>query len=429
MNQGTHELVEHLFRAESGRLLAALVRILGAQRIELAEEAVQEALVRALRNWPIRGVPTNPRAWLATAAKNAALDQLRRVREDARHEPALSAWSVREGRSFELVHDDELADDTLRMMFLCCHPDVPEETRATLILKAVGGFHVKEIARAYLATEEAIAQRLVRAKRKLAEGGASFEWPPEAELAERLESVLEALYLLFNEGFSACDGEELVRSECLGEALRLASLLAAHPATSSPNVDALVALMCFQASRSRARVDDGGNVLLLEEQDRGLWDRALIARGFRHLERATVANELTTYHVEAGIAACHAAAPTFESTDWERIVYFYDLALERNDSPVVRLNRAVAIAERDGNWAALAELDELESHPRMARFFLFFAVRGELERRAGRNDRARRAFERALELPCSAPERELVRRRLAGCTSSTSTISEFTGNR
>lgn len=429
MNHGTHELVEHLFRAESGRLLAALVRILGARRIELAEEAVQEALVRALRTWPMRGVPTNPRAWLATAAKNAALDQLRRARESEDHADELADWSVREGRSFELVHDDELADDTLRMMFLCCHPDVPEEARATLILKAVGGFHVKEIARAYLATEEAIAQRLVRAKRKLAEGHASFDWPPEAELAERYDAVLEALYLLFNEGYSACSGEDLLRADCLKEALRLASLLASHPATRSPKVDALVALMCFQASRSRARVDDSGNVLLLEDQDRCLWDRALIARGFRHLERATVANELTTYHVEAGIAACHAAAPNFDATDWERIVYFYDLALERNDSPVVRLNRAVAIAERDGNWAALAELDELEHHPRMARFFLFFAVRGELERRAGRTDRARRAFERALELSCTAPERELVQRRLARCESSTPTISGTTGNR
>jgi RNA polymerase sigma-70 factor (ECF subfamily) len=228
--------------------------------------------------------------------------------------------------------------------------------------------------------------------------------------------VLEALYLLFNAGYAACGGEELLRADLLREALRLASLLAAHPATRSPIVDALAALMCFQASRSRARVDDAGNVLLLEEQDRSLWDRALIARGFRHLDRSMTANELSAYHVEAGLAACHAAAPSFAETDWERIVHFYDLALEQQDSPLVRLNRAVAIAMRDGIWAGLAELDPLAGEPRMERFYLFFAVRGELARRAGNLANAAADFERALALDCSVPERELVQRRLASCT-------------
>ncbi|MBI5434718.1 MAG: hypothetical protein HZA52_17935 [Planctomycetes bacterium] len=433
MTDGAHELVEHLFRTDSGRMTAALVRILGARRIELAEEAVQEALVRALRAWPLAGVPRNPSAWLVASARNAALDQLRRERGEPRAhsevgdvaacelgEPGelgeLAAWTARAGQSYELVLDDEIADDTLQMMFLCCHPDVPPDARATLILKTVGGFHVSEIARAYLANEGAIAQRLVRAKQRLASGGPSFEWPSGRELVERLDAVLEALYLAFNEGYAALQGEELLRADLMREALRLASLLAAHPATRGPKVDALAALMCFQASRSRARVDDRGNVLLLEDQDRALWDQALIARGFRRLERAMVAHELSAYHVEAGLAACHAAAPSFAKTRWERIVFFYDAALERADSPLVRLNRAVAIAMRDGVWAGLAELDELQGDPLLARFYLFFAVRGELLRRAGRLDRAAADFERALELPCSEPERELTLRRLASAS-------------
>ncbi|MCC6406307.1 MAG: sigma-70 family RNA polymerase sigma factor [Planctomycetes bacterium] len=438
MTHGAHELVEHLFRTESGRMTAALVRILGARRIELAEEAVQEALVRALRAWPLAGVPRNPSAWLVASARNAALDQLRRERSQspADREPGelgevadgeldqLAAWTARAGQSYELVLDDEIADDTLQMMFLCCHPDVPPDARATLILKTVGGFHVSEIARAYLANEGAIAQRLVRAKQRLASGGPSFEWPSGRELVERLDAVLEALYLAFNEGYAALRGEELLRADLMREALRLASLLAAHPATRGPKVDALTALMCLQASRSRARVDDRGNVLLLEDQDRALWDQALIARGFRHLERAMVAHELSEYHVEAGLAACHAAAPSFAETRWERIVFFYDAALERADSPLVRLNRAVAIAMRDGVWAGLAELDALDGDPQLARFYLFFAVRGELLRRAGRFERAAADFERALELPCSAPERELTQRRRAACRPSAASRAE-----
>jgi RNA polymerase sigma-70 factor, ECF subfamily len=413
----THAEVEHLFRTESGRMVAALVRILGPGRIELAEESVQDALVAALHSWSLNGTPKHPRAWLVRSAKNAALDRLRRERTDANEDGDLDAWRDTTNEGERAAFDDELADDALRMMFLCCHPVVAEDVRATLILKTVGGFHVAEIARGYLASEEAIAQRLVRAKRRIAGSELRFEWPPEAELAARLDGVLEALYLGFNEGYAAHRGEELLRGDLMVEALRLATLLAKHPSTRGPKVDALLALMCFQISRSRARVDDRGNLLLLEEQDRALWDRALIARGFRHLELAMSASELGPYHVEAGLAACHAAAPSFAETNWERIVFFYDLALERSDSPLVRLNRAVAVAMRDGVWAGLAELDALEGDARLERFYLFFAVRGELLRRAGRLDRAARDFERSLGLACNGAERELTARRLASCTS------------
>jgi RNA polymerase sigma factor (sigma-70 family) len=414
----THAEVEHLFRAESGRMVAALVRILGPGRIELAEESVQDALVAALRSWSLNGRPKHPRAWLVRSAKNSALDRLRRERGDTSEDGDLEAWSERSGDADRELFDEEIADDALRMLFLCCHPAVQADARATLMLKTVGGFHVAEIARAYFASEEAIAQRLVRAKQRIAQSGLAFEWPSESELAARVDDVLEALYLAFNEGYAACRGEELLRADLMREALRLATLLGRHPTTRGPRVEALTALMCLQAARSRARVDDRGNVLLLEEQDRALWDRALIARGFRHLELAMSANELGPYHVEAGLAACHAAAPSFAETNWERIVFFYDVALERSDSPLVRLNRAVALAMRDGVWAGLAELDELEGDPRLERFYLFFAVRGELLRRAGRLERAARDFKRSLGLACNGAERELTARRLASCASS-----------
>jgi len=285
------QLVDHLFRREAGRMVAALTRVLGAENLSLAEDVVQESLVQALRTWPFRGVPENPGGWLMQVAKNRALDLLRREANLARKEEAIRGWSA------ALVADDpeEAMDDQLRMIFICCQPAVPREARVALTLKTVGGFGVPEIARAYLAKEATIAQRLVRAKRKIQEIRPPFEVPPPAELPAALDSVLEALYLMFNEGYAAAAGEELVRQEVCAEAVRLVRLVAEHPALDVPKAHALAALLLLQAARNPARVDPEGNLLLLCEQDRSLWDQPKIAAGFHHLDRAARGPELSVY--------------------------------------------------------------------------------------------------------------------------------------
>src|SRR4051812_24433123 len=322
-------LVDHLFRREAGRMVAALTRVFGAENLALAEDVVQESLVQALRTWPFRGVPENPRGWLMQVAKNRALDLLRRDTSLARKADAIRDWTS------SLAPDDpqgEGMDDQLRMIFICCQPAVPREARVALTLKTVGGFGVPEIARAYLAKEATIAQRLVRGKGKTQETGPPFEVPPPAELPAALDSVLEALYLMFNEGYAASAGEDLVRQDVCAEAIRLARLVAEHPSLDVPKAHALAALLLLQAARNPARVDSEGNLLLLSEQDRSLWDGAKIAAGFHHLDRSARGSELSAYHLEAGLAACHVAPG---ATDWPHILTLYDDLLALKPSPVV----------------------------------------------------------------------------------------------
>jgi RNA polymerase sigma-70 factor (ECF subfamily) len=407
------QLVDHLFRREAGRMVAVLTRLLGTEHLGLAEDVVQEALIKALRTWPFRGVPDNPGGWLMQVAKNRALDLLRRDINLARKEEALRGWtaalSADEG---DAEGDDEALDDQLRMIFICCQPAVPRDARVALTLKIVGGFGVPEIARAYLAKEATIAQRLVRAKRKIQEIRPPFEVPAAAELPVALDSVLEAIYLIFNEGWASSTGDELIRQDVCGEAIRLARLVAGHPALDVPKAHALAALLLLQAARNPARVDPEGNLLLLSEQNRDLWNRGKIAAGLYHLDQAARGTELSAFHLEAGIAAAHAMAPSDEATDWPYILSLYDSLLELKGSPVVALNRAVALAMAEGPEAGIAAAEKIRDHPALAGYYPLLVTLGELYARAGDEERAADSFRAALAAASPEPVRRRIQARL-----------------
>ena len=374
MSGDVRDLVAHLFRHEAGRIVARLVRLLGG-RLDVAEDAVQFAMVQALRSWPFHGVPDEPRAWLARVAHNQAIDILRSQRRGAAASRSLHADA---GEPPRAALAGELEDDRLALFFACAHPIVPHASRVALTLNVIGGFSVREIARAFVADPGSMAQRLVRAKRLLAEHAVSFEVPAAGELDERLDSVLQVIYLLFNEGYDATGGEEWVRGDLCAEAVRLVELVVAHPATATPAAHALAALLHLLAARLPGRLDPAGALILLGEQDRSSWDQRAIAAGMRHLARAARGDELTRYHLQAEIAALHVAAAEIE---WARVVALYDQLMAIDASPVIALARAVAVAEADGRAAGLAAVAELE--PALAGYLPFHAVRGELLRRAG----------------------------------------------
>ena len=405
-------LVEHLFRQHAGRMLAALTRLLGPRNLALAEEVVQDALVTALQQWPYQGVPANPPAWLIQVAKNRALDRLRRDRSFGGKERDVAA--AFEPRATSADSGRPFADDELCMMFMACHPDIPREARVALTLKTVGGFSVPEIARAFLAQETAVAQRIVRAKKLVRDREIPLDLPAASDMPARLDSVLEVLYLMFNEGYSAHAGESLVRRDLVAEAIRLTRLVACHPATALPKTHALLALMLLQAARIPARAGGDGGLFVLEEQDRALWDRALIADGLRHLDAAASGDDVSTYHLQAGIAACHAVAPAWSATDWKQIVSLYDALLDLEPGPIVALNRAIAVSRAEGAEAGLRALRPLRADPALARYYLFHATLGELTREAGDPAAAARHFEAALALPIPAPARRFLARKLAG---------------
>lgn len=409
-------LVDHLFRHQAGQMIATLTRIFGPRHIDLAEEVVQEALIKALQQWPYRGVPENPLAWLIQVAKNRALDLLRRETSlQEKSAEIIRAFAAQEeliNRRIETSRSSESLDDTLGMIFMACHPAIPREGRVALTLKTVGGFGVSEIARAFLAKEPTIAQRLVRAKRLIREEGVSFEMPSSLEMSARLDSVLEVLYLLFNEGYTAHAGENLIRADLVEEAIRLCSLVVVHPATDRPKCHALLALMMFQAARLPARVGEGGELSLLSEQDRSLWNRRLIYLGYKHLDRSAHGDEFTEYHLQAAIAACHAAASSYELTDWAEIVRLYDLLVALNPSPVVALNRAVAVAKWRGPEAGIRAIEAIVAHPALQHYYLLPATLGELWSEMGDTKRAADFYRQALNHPCSEPERRFLSKRL-----------------
>jgi RNA polymerase sigma-70 factor, ECF subfamily len=360
-------------------------------------------MLRALQGWPFQGIPPNPEAWLFRVAHNAAIDALRRRRLSAVKEEAAAAdWSVPAFDAPEL--EQQLRDDELRMVFMCCHPEIPRDAAVALSLKTVGGFSVREIARAFLADDAAIAQRLVRAKRLIRDRGLTLDLPSAADLAARLDAVLDVLYFIFNEGYAAHGGDALIRHDLCGEALRLGRLIATS-ALNEPRVDALVALITLQAARTPARVDALGNLVLLDNQDRGLWDQRLIAMGYHHFDRSMAGAAVSAYHVEAAIAATHVRGP-----DWPIVLELYDDLLRLNPSPVVALNRAVAVAKVQGAEAGLAALPE---SAKLANYYLYLAVRGHLLAELGRRDEAVEAFRAALERPCSDPERRFLEQKVA----------------
>jgi RNA polymerase sigma-70 factor, ECF subfamily len=406
----TSNVIDHLFRHQSGKMIATLTRIFGPRRLDLAEEVVEDALVKALELWPYQGIPENPSAWLIQVAKHRALDLIRREASLAEKLPDL-ARAFPES-SAPAANPDEFADDQLSMMFLCCHPALAREARIALTLKSVAGFSVREIARAFLAEEPAIAQRLVRGKRQIRDQEIEFEMPAGKDLAARLDSVLEVLYLLFNEGYSAHEGESLLRQDLCDEAIRLARLVAGHPATAIPKTSALLALLLLQASRLPARVSAEGELFLLRDQDRSLWDRRMIAEGISCLDRSAAGDELTSYHLQAGIAFHHAAAASYAGTDWQEITELYDQLYAMDANPVIALNRAIALSRWKGPEAGIGAIAEIEHHPVLAHYHLLPATLAELWSELGDANRAAAYYQAALECACTDPERRLLKKKL-----------------
>jgi RNA polymerase sigma factor (sigma-70 family) len=408
--------IEAIWRIESARLIAGLAHLVGD--IGTAEELAQDALVAALEQWPMSGVPERPGPWLMATAKHRATDLIRRRRtlERKYEELGRDVQRDQEGTDLETSIDDDFGDDVLGLLFMACHPVLSKDARVALTLRVLGGLTTEEIARGFLVSVTTIAQRIVRAKRSLAEAHVRFEIPRGPERAARLASVLEVIYLIFNEGYAATAGEEWVRPALCEEALRLGRILAELAPTES-EVHGLVALMEIQASRLRARVGRSGEPVLLLEQDRTRWDRLLIGRGLAALERAErLGGAMGPYALQAAIAACHARAATAAETDWPRIAALYDALAELAPSPVVELNRAVAVGMAFGPEAGLELVDALIPEPSLKAYHLLPAVRGDLLRKVGRFEEARAEFEQAASLTENARERELLQRRAAECT-------------
>ncbi len=419
---GAEEITGDWFRRENARLIAMLIGQFGTHQLQLAEDVVQEALVRALQTWPYRGVPDNPAAWLTQTARNLALDHLRReqrwnTKEDGiaqEHARWLAAPGPREENA------DTFTDDTLRMMFVCFHPQLSTEAQIALALRTLGGLSPAEIAAAFLTTEAAIAKRLVRARQRIRELALPFVVPAPHELPDRLDGVLATLYLLFNEGYKASGGDQLVRADLCHEAIRLTLQLAGHPATRQPRTHALLALMLFNAARLNARTDDAGNLLRLHEQERATWNQAMIARGLHHLSVASTGEALSEFHLQAGIAACHSTAPSDAATDWPRILSLYDALARLNPSPVIALNRAVALARVRGPRDGLAALDQISPRAALEQYALYHAVRGTFCAELNQPAAAAESFRRAEALAVIPSEREFLARRRQECAPPTS---------
>ena len=413
----THRTIEAVWRIESARLIAGLARMV--RDVGLAEDLAQDALVAALERWPESGVPDKPGAWLMATAKRRAIDRFRRGKLAERKHQELGREIEAEREmavpDLDAAIDDDIGDDLLRLMFTTCHPVLSTEARVALTLRLLGGLTTAEIARAFLVPEATVAQRIVRAKRTLAEAGVPFEVPRGPERASRLSSVLEVIYLIFNEGYSATAGDDWVRPALCEDALRLGRILA-RLAPEEPEVHGLVALMEIQASRLRARVGPAGEPVLLLDQDRGRWDHVLVRRGLEALECAqSLGGELGPYALQAAIAACHARARTGAETDWARIAGLYEALGRLTPSPVVELNRAVAVAMANGPRAGLELVDRLASEPALERYHLLPSVRGDLLFKLGRLDEARTEFQRAASLTRNARERTLLLERVAAC--------------
>lgn len=407
ITERTTQLVEHFFRHETGRLHGALIRLLGVHNLTLAEDIAQEALLRAMRTWSIGGIPPNPSAWITQVAMNLARDALRHHRMSLAKQPSII---------MHLEHrlpvapaagsgDEEIRDDALRLMFICCHPSLAPDAQVVLALKVLCGFSTGEIARAFLSSDAAIEKQLTRTKQRIRDLNATFEIPHPTELAARLDGVLGAIYLLFNEGYKASAGEQLLREDLCKEALRLLGLLVQHPVGNVPRAHALLALMLLTAARFPSRLDEHGALIRLDDQDRSKWNQEMIGRGLMELVQAAQGDELSEYHLQAGIAAIHCTAPDYIATDWARIVRHYDDLLHLKPSPVVALNRAVAVAHLHGPQAGLDAIETMPDADRLQGNYLLHAVTGELHWRMRHHEQAAANFRRALQLAHVGPER------------------------
>jgi RNA polymerase sigma factor (sigma-70 family) len=413
------ESCDHLFRRESARLVAAVTRVFGVHNFALAEDVVQDAFCRALEVWKFRGMPENPSAWLMAAAKNRALDVLRRERTALKFAPELgrllqSEWTLAPAVE-ELFGTAAIRDDELRMMFSCCHPRLPEEAQVALVLNVCCGFGVNEIASAFVSGDAAIEKRISRAKKVLAGSKKLFEIADAEDFLVRLSAVLRALYLLFNEGYHGASAESAVRTELCREAMRLAALLREHRLAATPTTSALGALMCLHAARLPGRVDQFGNLSALFDQDRSRWDEQMVVEGLRLLDLSATGSELTEYHVEAGIAAVHACAKCTEDTDWAKIISLYDMLMAIRPSPIVALNRAVAVAQHESAERGLEEIRAIADRDRLAAYPFYSAALGELELRSGKHQAAGEYFRAALALARNSMERQFLEHRLLAC--------------
>jgi len=424
-----NHVVEHLFRHEAGKMVSTLTRIFGVEHLKLAEDVVQEALVRALQTWPYYGIPRNPAAWITQVSKNLALDVIRREKVFRNKEVAISRFMEESSASStaedSVLFGEQISNDSLWMMFMCCHSLLPQEAQVALALKTLCGFSIAEIARAFLTSEAAIAKRLTRAKQKIRDAGIPFELPAGEELTRHLDGVLQTLYLLFNEGYKASGGKNLIREELCHEGIRLGSLLAQHSVGNRPRSHALLALMLLNGARLPSRVDTDGNILRLKEQDRPCWDQGMIARGLYHLMRSTEGDEISEYHLQAGIAACHCAAKDYESTDWPRILSLYDLLTEMDDSPVVALNRAVAVSNVHGPKAGIEAVEAIRNREQLNSYYLLYAVLGEFEALLSNRQAAINYFRKSLDLATIKSEKKFLSKRLRSIEYHGSTLHSY----
>jgi RNA polymerase sigma-70 factor, ECF subfamily len=409
--------IEALYRAESGRVLATLVRLLGD--LDLAEESMHEAFAAALESWLLSGIPDKPRPWLISTARFKAIDAMRRrARFDGAQRDLVAHMESRVNEApggNEEIADEEIEDDRLRLIFTCCHPALPPEGQVALTLREVCGLTTEEIARAFLVTPATLAQRIVRAKARIRETPIPYEVPKPQELPERLDAVLQVIYLVFNEGYSARAGAEVTRAELTGEAIRLGRLLTElqpEPEVPKPEIMGLLALMLLQESRRAARTSPTGELILLENQDRSLWNREQIAEGVALVEKALNSRRFGAYTLQAAIAAVHAEAESVAVTDWRQIVALYDRLARIHPSPVVQLNRAVAIAMRDGPEVGLTHIDAVLEHGELAEYYLAHSARADMYRRLGRSAEARSSYEKALALTQQEPERQFLQERI-----------------
>jgi RNA polymerase sigma-70 factor (ECF subfamily) len=404
------------FRHESGKLVSVLTRVFGIHNLEMAEDVVQDTLLKALSQWKIKGVPDDPSAWLFTVARNKVLDN---IRKEKRHKAFSSEISHLLQSEYtlvptvmEIISDHEIGDDLLRMMFTCCHPSLPFESQVAMILKTLCGFSVAEVSKAFVTSPDNIEKRLYRARQQFRTRKIAFEIPRMDELDNRLDNVLLAIYLLFNEGYSSTQHEKLIREDLLGEAMRLAQLLVGHSVTRSPKVWALLALMCFTNARKSSRLDLEGNILLLRDQDRGQWDQNLIQLGMTYLTRSAEGKDISKYHIEAAIAFEHCTARSYEETNWTNILHYYDLLYQVNPTPVVALNRAIVVSEVEGPARAISGILSIPGIESLQHYHLLYSTLGQLYSQTEEREKARDCFEKALTLTQSKLEQKLLLEKL-----------------
>lgn len=410
------KIVDHLFRHESGRMVSVLSRLLGLQNLETAHDIVQDTLLQAMNTWAYNGVPENPSAWLYRVAKNKAIDLLRRQKKfqeiSTQYSYLLQSEYTLSSTVNNFFLDDEIQDSQLRMMFACSHPSIPEESQIALTLKTLCGLSVHEIAKAFLTNDEVISKRIYRAKEKIVSEKIELNVPQGQELPQRLEVILKSLYLLFNEGYNSSHPDKLIRDDLCEEAMRLTFLLTQHPITNLSRVSALLSLMCFQASRLQARIDDKGNIVLLKYQDRRKWYKPLIERGKAYLELASEMGEASTYHLEAAIASLHAVAPSFEQTDWRSIYHLYESLYEIQPAPIVALNKAIASAYAISKEKALEQLLSIKG---LDDYYLYHTSIGEIYFEMEKKAEAKKFYETALHLTASQQEQQLLRKKIRSC--------------